>query len=113
MPRRPVSRAGTLGWVVVIVLIATTFANVLAFGNSLAIRDNCRRVSDLNSQVRHVFEESLDQLQRGELDAEFQRRYGNDWVDKKRETRSNLKNQIARFGHIDCTVTIVRWIKGD
>jgi hypothetical protein len=96
-----------------IALFCATTANFLALTNAISIRDNCRRIDAQNRKTRNVFEEQLKLLDSGQLDDDYQRIYGPDADEKKEAQRANLVVQIDRFGEIDCTITIVRWIKGD
>lgn len=93
--------------------VLATLTSVLAVSNSLQARDNCRRVSRLNAETRHVLEESLDSLKKGESDDDYRRFFGPDWQERKQNSIDRLEVQVARFGELDCTVTIIRWIKGD
>lgn len=106
----------TVAGVSLVALLALAFAtvgNVLAIGNALAARDNCRRIQKHSDRTRQVFVDSLNQLDSGSLDDDYRRFYGRLAEERKEEQRKNLVHQIEVFGPIDCTVTIVRWIKGD
>jgi hypothetical protein len=111
MPHRRV-----IGGVSVVVLLAVGFSIVsstLAIGNALSIRDNCRRLAAHNDRTRAVLEDNLSIIERGDIDDDYRRIYGHEAQEKKQEAIDRLNIQIDRFGEIDCTITIIRWVKGD
>jgi hypothetical protein len=90
-----------------------TVASLFAITNAFAIRDNCRRIALHTQRTRSVFEESLKELDRGELDDDYRRFFGSEAQARKKEQRERLVHQIEIFAPTDCTITIVRWLKGD
>ena len=107
-----------------IAFVSATAANVLAIGNALAARDNCRRIAVHSDRTRDLLIESLRPAKEGELDSDYQQIYGFERTEYKGETFpywqvvkmrqvDRTEAEIAKFTPVDCTITIVRWIKGD
>lgn len=111
MPHRRTVKGVSL--LALVALFVATMGMVFATSNALAIRDNCHRISRHSDRTRAVFEEQLAALDRGELDDDYTRFFGPDGEARKKAQRDNLVHQIEVFQPIDCTVTILRWIKGD
>jgi len=106
----------TVKGVSLLALVALAFAasaNVLAIANATSIRDNCRRIARHSDRTRAVFQESLEELNSGRLDDDYRRFFGPEAEARKQAQRASLEHNIHIFQPIDCTITIVRWIKGD
>lgn len=108
----------------VIAFVSATAANVIGIGNALAARDNCRRIALHSDRTRALLQRSLDPVERGELDGDYKQLYGTTlvdvdgkkvplWMARKQQQIDRAKREIAEFAEIDCTITIVRWIKGE
>ena len=124
MPDRVVRRKHSLLIALAGLLLLVTAANLLAIANATSIRDNCRRIAKHSANTRAVLEQSLTPLKNGESDDDYRMFFGTDlvdyngeklphWVAAKQRQIDRLTAQIASFAPVDCTVTIVRWIKGD
>lgn len=83
-------------------LVALVLGIAANIGTAVQAYRNCQAVELVKARVHDVLKESLDNLEKGRLDDEYQRVYGTRWVEAKEEAITNANRQLHRFDPDQC-----------
>lgn len=103
MGDRVIQVVSTARNVAMIALILALTANVIGMFNNIVVTDkNCEEVQLVKKQFTDILNESLAELDSGQLDGQFEQLYGPAWETQKEVQRDRLVRTIKSFEPRTC-----------